>query len=69
MINYYYHYLFLVFNFLKVRATEEKFKLEEEQRRGHRERKEQCVDWVTKLFERDPCHPEAINKYIYKYKK
>mgnify|MGYP002803968213 CR=1 FL=1 len=52
----------------QVKATEEKFKLEEEQRRGHRERKEQCVDWVPVLFERDPCHPEAINKYIYKYK-
>lgn len=51
------------------KATEEKFKLEEEQRRGHRERKEQCVDWVPRLFDRDPCHPDAINRWIYKHKK
>ncbi|XP_046861335.1 oxysterol-binding protein-related protein 8-like isoform X2 [Xenia sp. Carnegie-2017] len=52
----------------QVKATEEKFKLEEEQRRGHRERKEQGVDWVPTFFERDPYHPGALNRYIYKYK-
>ncbi|XP_028417007.1 oxysterol-binding protein-related protein 8-like isoform X2 [Dendronephthya gigantea] len=52
----------------QVKATEEKFKLEEDQRRVHRELKEKCEKWITKLFDRDPAHPEAINKYIYKYK-
>lgn len=58
-----------VFFIDQVKATEEKFKLEEEQRRGHRERKEQGVDWVPTFFERDPYHPGALNRYIYKYKK
>lgn len=52
----------------QTKATEEKLKLEDEQRRGHRERKEQCVDWVPNLFDRDPCYPDAINRWIYKYK-
>ena len=65
----YFTMVFFTFFLPQVKATEEKFKLEEDQRRVHRELKETCVDWVTKLFDRDPAHPEAINKYIYKYKK
>ncbi|XP_048585606.1 oxysterol-binding protein-related protein 8 isoform X2 [Nematostella vectensis] len=49
-------------------ATREKFSLEEAQRKGHRERKEQGVDWVPRLFERDPSAPEAINRWVYKYR-
>lgn len=49
-------------------ATKEKFTLEEAQRKGHRERKEQGVDWVPKLFERDPAAPNCINRWVYKHR-
>ncbi|XP_029199808.2 oxysterol-binding protein-related protein 8-like isoform X2 [Acropora millepora] len=50
------------------KATQEKFVLEEAQRKGHRERREKGEDWVPKLFERDPAAPNAINRWVYKYR-
>ena len=52
----------------KEKATQEKFVLEEAQRKGHRERREKGEDWVPKLFERDPAAPNAINRWVYKYR-
>lgn len=48
-------------------ATKEKFTLEEAQRKGHRERKEQGVHWVPKLFEQPPDANGAVNRWVYKY--
>ena len=50
------------------KATNEKFILEEAQRKGHRERREAGVEWIPKLFERDPAAPNAINRWVYKYR-
>jgi len=50
------------------KATNEKFILEEAQRKGHRERREAGVEWIPKLFERDPAAPNAINRWLYKYR-
>lgn len=50
------------------KATNEKFILEEAQRKGHRERRENGVEWIPKLFERDPAAPNAINRWLYKYR-
>lgn len=44
-------------------ATQEKFILEEAQRKATRERKEQCQDWVAKLFQED----EATKNWKYKF--
>ncbi len=44
-------------------ATHEKYLLEEEQRKGHKERKAKMVDWVPKLFERD----EILGDWVYKH--
>ncbi|KAK3704129.1 hypothetical protein QZH41_019029, partial [Actinostola sp. cb2023] len=49
------------------KATQEKFTLEEAQRKGHRERKEQNVAWVPKLFEQPPDADGSINRWVYKY--
>ncbi|KAJ7323776.1 Oxysterol-binding protein- protein 8 [Desmophyllum pertusum] len=50
------------------KATSEKLILEEAQRKGHRERREAAVEWIPKLFERDPAAPNAINRWLYKYR-
>ena len=50
------------------KATSEKFVLEEAQRKGHRERREKGEEWIPKLFERDPAAPNAINRWVYKYR-
>ncbi|XP_068761146.1 oxysterol-binding protein-related protein 8-like isoform X1 [Montipora capricornis] len=50
------------------KATQEKFVLEEAQRKGHRERREKGEEWIPKLFERDPAAPNAINRWFYKYR-
>lgn len=50
------------------KATNEKFTLEEAQRKGHRERRENGVEWIPKLFERDPTALNAINRWLYKYR-
>ncbi|XP_072128394.1 oxysterol-binding protein-related protein 5-like isoform X3 [Mobula birostris] len=44
-------------------ATQEKFILEEAQRKAAKERKEQCQDWVPRLFQQD----EATKKWKYKF--
>lgn len=45
-------------------ATREKFVLEERQRNEAKERKAQMVEWVPKLFERDPITNDWIYKHI-----
>ncbi|XP_073245268.1 oxysterol-binding protein-related protein 8-like isoform X2 [Porites lutea] len=50
------------------KATNEKFILEEAQRKGHKERRETGEEWIPKLFERDPAAPNAINRWVYKYR-
>lgn len=55
-------------NIFQEKATNEKFILEEAQRKGHRERREAGVEWIPKLFERDPAAPNAINRWLYKYR-
>ncbi|XP_071809392.1 oxysterol-binding protein-related protein 8-like isoform X5 [Asterias amurensis] len=44
-------------------ATNEKFVLEEEQRKGHKERKIKMVEWIPRLFERD----EITRDWVYKH--
>ena len=44
-------------------ATQEKFLLEEEQRRLVRERKMKMVEWVSRLFERNHITGEWEYKY------
>lgn len=44
-------------------ATNEKFILEEAQRKAARERKAKCEDWVPALFEQDPITGEWHYKY------
>jgi len=55
------------FYVLKEKATLEKFILEEAQRKGHRERKEQGVDWIPRLFERPTDGDGSINRWVYKH--
>ena len=56
----------------QVAATEEKTKLEEAQRAGHKERKETGTEWVTKHFEHEGLTfnvdgtPLDVPKYSYK---
>lgn len=45
------------------KATEEKFVLEEEQRKAAQERKETCSEWKPLLFQ----HDAATNEWHYKY--
>ncbi|XP_033095563.1 oxysterol-binding protein-related protein 8-like isoform X3 [Anneissia japonica] len=47
----------------QTQATHEKFLLEEEQRKGHKERKLKNLDWVPKLFELD----EITGDWVYKH--
>ena len=61
------HFSFLS-KIVQEKATNEKFILEEAQRKGHRERREAGVEWIPKLFERDPAAPNAINRWVYKYR-
>ena len=44
-------------------ATHEKFLLEETQRQGTKERKAKMVEWVPRLFERDPITGDWVYKY------
>ncbi|XP_071497434.1 oxysterol-binding protein-related protein 8-like, partial [Diadema antillarum] len=44
-------------------ATKEKYILEEEQRKGHKERKAKMVEWMPRLFERD----DITGDWIYKH--
>ena len=53
---------------IQEKATNEKFILEEAQRKGHKERRETGEEWIPKLFERDPAAPNAINRWVYKYR-
>ncbi|KAJ7323781.1 Oxysterol-binding protein- protein 8 [Desmophyllum pertusum] len=51
------------------KATSEKLILERSAaEKGHRERREAAVEWIPKLFERDPAAPNAINRWLYKYR-
>ena len=57
----------------QIAATEEKTKLEEAQRAGHKERRETCTEWVTKHFELEGITfsidgtPLDVPKYSYKH--
>jgi len=44
-------------------ATQEKFFLEEEQRRTARERKMKMIDWIPRLFEQNHITGEWVYKY------
>ncbi len=44
-------------------ATHEKYLLEERQRQDAKERKAKMVDWVPRLFERDPLTSDWVYKY------
>jgi len=44
-------------------ATQEKFLLEEEQRKLARERKMKMIEWVPRLFERNLITGEWVYKY------
>lgn len=44
-------------------ATNEKFILEESQRKSARERKAKCEEWVPALFEQDPVGGEWHYRY------
>ena len=45
-------------------ATNEKFILEEAQRKGSRERKAKLEEWVPHLFERDMLTSDWVYRYI-----
>ena len=45
-------------------ATQEKYILEEEQRKGHKERKIKMVEWIPKMFERDDITGDWIYKHM-----
>ena len=71
LISVFYQEILILFFLSKIfqeKATNEKFILEEAQRKGHRERREAGVEWIPKLFERDPAAPNAINRWVYKYR-
>lgn len=44
-------------------ATNEKFILEEAQRKSARERKAKCEEWIPRLFEQDPITGEWHYRY------
>jgi len=44
-------------------ATQEKFLLEEEQRKLARERKMKMIEWIPRLFERNHITGEWVYKY------
>ena len=44
-------------------ATNEKFILEEAQRKATKERKAKLQEWIPKLFERDPLTGDWVYKY------
>lgn len=45
-------------------ATQEKYILEERQRNEAKERKAKMLEWVPRLFERDPLTGDWVYKFV-----